>query len=242
MRQPNMREKAYSYRSFEHFKRETFSIIAAIAEKIDGPIRMADVSCGPAVLEGILLMKLGDRIQEVHLLDIEQGFLDLAKEYLADLKSDVVTHLFDLNAPQDYPDIGGLNLIVSTNGIFHATSDSLPKLYRWCHSSLAEDGILINHQTFGQFCPGFDQGLMQRCICLHDKGVLDDLDTELMRRSHFDTKVSGGPVNMDKGGGYAGLPLTVFHHLELLRSTGFLADEIWRKGTSAMIMALKSSL
>jgi len=40
-------------------------------------------------------------------------------------------------------------------------------------------------------------------------------------------------------GAYAGLSLTVQEHLEILRSTGFVAGEIWRKGTSAMIMAVK---
>ena len=51
------------------------------------------------------MTKLGDRVQEIHLLDIGQGFLDVAKEYLADLKSDAVTHVFDFNAPDDYPNI-----------------------------------------------------------------------------------------------------------------------------------------
>jgi len=234
-----MREKGYSYRSFEHFKRETFSIIAAIAGEIDGPIRMADISCGPAVLEGILLTKLGARVEEVHLLDIDQGFLDVAREYLADFDTDVVSHVSDLNAPDTYPDIRGLNLIVSTNALFHATADSLPKLYGWCRTALAEAGVLINHQTFGHFCPGFDRQQERLCPSLHAKAALDDLDRELMRRSRLDSGAPRQEDNADKGGGYAGLPLSVFQHLELLHSTGFIADEIWRRGTSAMIMAVK---
>ncbi|MGD0090709.1 MAG: class I SAM-dependent methyltransferase [Planctomycetota bacterium] len=238
----HIKEKAYSYRSFEHFKRETFSIIASIAERIKGPIRMADISCGPAVLEGILLSKFGKKIQEVHLLDIERGFLSVAREYLEDLKPDLATHVFDLNAPDDYPTIPDLNLIVSTNAICHATSDSLQRLYRWCHASLQEDGMLINQQTFGPFCKDFDQELLTQCALLHNKGVLDNLDAELNRRSHLDTQRSGDPGYAAKAGGYAGLSMSVFEHLEILRSTGFVADEIWRKGTSAMILALKEGL
>ncbi|MBT3381549.1 MAG: class I SAM-dependent methyltransferase [Lentisphaerae bacterium] len=233
-----MWEQAYQYRSFEHFKRETFSVIAEIAEQMDGPIRMADVSCGPAVLDGILLTRLGDKIRELHLLDVDSGLLELAKESLSEFSSDLATYVFDLNLPTHYPHLTGLNLVVSTNAIFHATGDLLPNLYGWCHSVLAENGVLINHQAFGPFCQGFDQELARLCPSLQQKGVWDDLDTELARRSLSVQRSS--PHDMPGSvGAYAGLSLTVQEHLEILRSTGFVAGEIWRKGTSAMIMAVK---
>jgi hypothetical protein len=100
---------------------------------------------------------------------------------------------------------------------------------------------LINHQAFGPSCPGFNQVLRKYGSCLDNRGVLDDLDAELLRRSHIDQSLDE-PVNASQGGDYAGLSLTVFHHLEYLCSVGFVADEIWRKGSSAMIMAVKSSL
>ena len=233
------RVKAYSYRSFEHFKRETFPIICSIADRIDGPIRMADLSCGPAVLEGMLLTRLSDKLQEIHLLDVEQGFLDVATEYLSDFAACIRTHVFDLNSPESYPALADLNLIVSTNAIFNATQSSLPDLYGWCFSSLAPNGLLINHQTFGHSMEGFEQEARKYAVCLRDKEVLDELDLELTRRSHHDAGLSGAPVKQVQGGGYPGLSMSVFDHLALLRDAGFVADEIWRKGTSAMLLGVK---
>lgn len=230
-----MPERAYAARYFAHFTRETFPIIAGVAERLDGPVRMADLSCGPAVLDGVVAARLGERLAELRLLDIEPRFLELAKRHLVDLPVAPVTHAADLNDPAGFPTLIGLNLIVSTNAIFHATRDALPKLYGWCHGALGPGGVLINHQTFG-LPADFDAEFKRLCPHLHAHENLDELDREVMRRSLIDTKAAatGGA-----GGGYAGVGLTVDHHLDVLRNLGFVASEIWRTGTSAMLLALK---
>jgi SAM-dependent methyltransferase len=233
----NLSERAYTYRSFEHYKRETFSIIANIVNGMNRPVRLIDVCCGPAVLEGIIAATIGSKLVEVLLLDIEENFLNLAKEHLRGRIEAINVHVTDLNEVNSLPDARGFDVIVSTNGIFHAAADSLPHLYKWAFSSLVPEGILINHQTFGGPAALLTDSL---CPFLDSNVALDHLDKELMLRSRHDTMLGEGPVNARLAGKYyQGLHLDVSDHLEILTKVGFTAGEIWRKGKSAIIIGQK---
>lgn len=233
-------EEAYSYRSFEHHKRETFPLIAKIVAQIPGDLRILDLSCGPAVLDGILQTVSGGRIVEAWLLDYEVGFCNCAKTHLEECIPKIHTATFDLNKPESLPQINTpLSAIVSVQALFHATRPNLTALYSYCFEHLSEGGLFLNHQNFG----GSNAHLIDAyCGFMESKAKQDLLDSELMRRSHLDTRLAGGPVNQDGGsGGYKGLSIDANEHLTLLRDVGFSATEIWRQGKSAILLAQKPS-
>ncbi len=230
-------EEAYSYRSFEHYKRETFPIISRTLAQLDGDLRVMDLACGPAVLEGIIQDGTGGRISEAWLLDFEPGFCSYAETQLKGIIPEIHASCFDMNDPDSLPkDLVGLSAVVSINALFHATPENLRKIYEYAYKVLGDGAVLMNHQTFG----GRSASIVDKyCGFLDAKACLDPLDKELMRRSHIDTQLAGGPVNADAGGGYAGLPLDVSDHLTILEDIGFEAAEIWRKGKSAIILGVK---
>ena len=228
-------EEAYSYRSFEHHKRETFVLIAKILDQLKGKLRILDLGCGPAVLEGIAQSLTGGRISEAWLVDFEPDFLAYARAQLEGVIPKLNMAQFDMNAPAQLPDIATpLSAVVSVNALFHADRQNLHAIYRYCFDHLSEGGVLVNHQTFG--CR-HGQLFDKYCGSLDSVSLQDPLDAELMRRSHLDTKRAGGPVSKEGSGGYRGLALEASEHLAMLRDIGFDAEEVWRKGKSAMILA-----
>ncbi|GDY14535.1 hypothetical protein LBMAG53_34130 [Planctomycetota bacterium] len=230
-------EIAYNYRSFEHYKRETFPIIANVLAGLHGNLHILDLACGPAVFEGIAQVIVGGRITKAWLLDHEIEFLEYAKMQLNGVIPTIQTWQFDMNDPASFPpDVEDLAAVISVNALFHAKRESLHSIYAFSHKSLRDGGVLINHQTFG----GQSAKIVDSyCAFMDSKAIMDPLDKELMRRSQIDTKHAGGPVNSGGGGGYKGLNMDASEHIEILRSIGFEAGEIWRKGKSAIIMAIK---
>ena len=230
-------EEAYSYRSFEHHKRETFVLIARVLNQLPGELQILDLGCGPAVFEGIAQSLTKGRISKAWLLDIEPGFLRYAETQLSGIIPSIVTAEFDMNRPATLPHIDSpFSAVVSVNALFHATKATLTEIYRYCYEHLCDGGILVNHQTFGS--PA-ERLIDTYCPFLDSKALQDPLDAELLRRSHLDTKKAGGAVNKDGVGGYQGLVMTAHEHLDILREAGFVAEEVWRKGKSAIILGEK---
>jgi hypothetical protein len=203
------REEAYTYRSFEHHKRETFGLITAIAATLGRELRVADLGCGPAVLDAILIDRLPGAIATLDLLDVSDAFLAAARGYLADGSIVPQYHRVDFNKPETLPTLTGRGLRV----------------------------VLINHQTMANRHPGFPPILKKHCACLDNLAPLDVLDAELARRSLLDMQRAA--EKEEQGGGYAGLALTAGDHQAILSSAGFVSDEVWRKGNSVMLLAAK---
>ncbi|HYF52299.1 MAG TPA: class I SAM-dependent methyltransferase [Planctomycetota bacterium] len=235
----NFAERAYGHRSFEHNKRTTFAIITNIAKALQRPLRIADLSCGTAVLPGILCEELGKNVEYLHLIDVDRRFLELAQEYLAPKGVPLKVDLYNLNEPASYPALDCIDLAISTNALFHATAQVLPEVYKWLFTGLKSGGLLINHQTFG-----FDSSAGSVLYggplkSLTPNAALDALDREIGRRTGMDQKKFASPSPHSGGGRYAGVNLRADHHLRLLTDCGFHAEEVWRFGQSAVIVALR---
>ncbi len=231
-------EEAYSYRCFDHHKRETYPIIAKIIAGLDGDLRLLDLSCGPAVLEGVVYQYVGDRLAEIHLWDYEEGFLQYAETHLKERIKTIHTKQFDMNVVDQHTEnIGPLNVVVSVNALFHAQKENLENIYSYVFENLKDGGLFINQLTFGGTSAAFTDTYAQH---LQATPNFDPIDQELFMRSKLDTELAGGPVNTDGGGGYRGLDIDANTHIDILQSKGFTAAEIWRKGKSALILAEKS--
>ncbi len=233
------RHHAYMYRSFEHHKRETLPLMVEAAETLEGELRVADLGCGPGVLDAMLLSRLGERIASLDLFDVSEGFLSAARDYLPKTSAQIQYHTVDLNKPEQLSHLDGLSLIVSVQALFHVRPEALPQVYAWCFSALKAGGILVNHQTMGYADPRFADVLSTHAGSLGSTAALDELDAELLRRAQIDG--AGGDETSESGGGYAGLALSSADHTRMLNEAGFVADEIWRKGESVMVLAKKAN-
>lgn len=96
-------ERFYAYRSFEHRKCQTPTIIADIAKEMGRRLRIIEVSCGPGVFAGILCVELGSAVESLLPLDYEESFLRLARETMEPFGVALDTAQFDLNAPATFP-------------------------------------------------------------------------------------------------------------------------------------------
>ncbi len=247
--------RGYADAPYTHYRQEVYPLFCELIAALGPAPRVLDVGAGP----GHLALEFGRAHPhcraEFVLLDVGRAMLEIARERLDGTGLKVSLLARDFSGDGWARGLGGFDALVSNNALFHLAPERLSGFYATAHGLLAEEGLLLNHQTFGREDERFAEALEEFPPVLaywrewsEEKRARAETcrreNEELLaaaqeRRRELLEGCDAGPADDELA--YPGLHLPAGRHLECMRQAGFAAGCIWRKMDSAVLAGVKGS-
>jgi SAM-dependent methyltransferase len=248
--------RAYAEAPYGHHTEEVYSLFGRILDGMGDGIRVLDIGAGPGHFAvEFYRSRPGSSVRFV-LLDVGKALLDIARERLRELGVEAEFLVRDINHAGWHKDLNGFQAIVSNNVLFHVTPNRLQEFYAILHRLLGQDGVLLNHQTFGpedersrsakEGMPeilgtgeGWPEEKRRRSAAAGERAKDAMAAAESTRRELLARLRAQGNSILPDTPAYAGLGVSATRHVEHMRAAGFAAEPVWRKMDSAVVMGIK---
>ncbi|MFO8006958.1 MAG: class I SAM-dependent methyltransferase [Candidatus Brocadiia bacterium] len=245
--------RGYADAPYTHYREEVYPLFGELIAALGAAPRVLDVGAGPGHLAVEFHRAHPDCRGEFVLLDVGRAMLDIARERLEETGLEVSFLVRDFTRDGWARGLGGFEAVVSNNALFHLPPERLRGFYATACGLLADDGLLLNHQTFGRRDEQFAEALEQfppalaywrewseqkRARAERCRRENEELLAAAEERQEAMREARGAGPAADELA-YAGLHLPAARHLEEMRRAGFAAGCIWRKMDSAVLAGVK---